>query len=91
MKPTPLFNASSFAWTKLHGVTEASTVSMTYLGRVYDDTADIGFSMRSDRTGEIVVFALTETKRNDDDDITGWEFVCVSKDAPAMTVSIFND
>jgi len=42
-------------------------------GRLYDDAADVGFVMRSDRTGEVVVYALASEEHSEDGDLL-WLF-----------------
>jgi len=42
--------------------------------RVYPDAADVGFPLRSERTGVCAWFAFVREDRNADNEITGWVF-----------------
>lgn len=61
------------------------------LGRIYDDACDEGFTIVSKRTGKSAVFALTERKYNDDNDLCSWEFVCVTPGLSHLKAVVFND
>lgn len=68
-------------------------VSTTF-GRIYDDAADLGFAMRSSRTGRVVLFALTREERDADGDARFWEFEPIPEHAPHAgdtRVIVFND
>jgi hypothetical protein len=45
-----------------------------FLGHLYDDAADVGFVMVSERTGQEQAFSLSIEKRNDDNEIEYWVF-----------------
>lgn len=65
---------------------EASTLGAAAKGAWWmqpiDDAGEIvcGAAVRSDRTGVIVRFRLTETLRTPDNEIAGWEFTVVKAD-----------
>lgn len=42
--------------------------------QIYDDACDVGFAIKSDKSGQIVKFHHAETFRNADNDITHWTF-----------------
>ena len=66
-----------------------------FMGRVWDDAADIGFLIHSDRLKKDFIFILTSEKRDADNDIQFWTFKSVDeRGAPTqtpMTVTVFND
>jgi hypothetical protein len=65
--------------------------------RLYDDAADVGFMMRSERTGTDVRFYLSKQCENSEREITGWIFKPCTEEVrknPAIrdvTVTVFND
>lgn len=82
-------------------VAEASTLSegsrKPLFGRVYDDSCDEGFSIRSERTGRIATYHVNNTLKDAEGDVTGWELTATrqtQKELPCtkgMTVIVFND
>jgi hypothetical protein len=59
------------------------------LGPVYDDACDEGFTLVSDKTGDLVVFALEREVR--DGDLRYTEFVSVTPRYRGYSVRVFND
>lgn len=55
-------------------VAEASELPRPMCGEVYRDACDLGFRVRSDRTGKIEYFRLKEEKRDAEGDVTVWIF-----------------
>lgn len=68
-------------------------VSGNIFGQLYDDAADQGFVMVSQRTGKEMPFCLEETSRNGDGDVEYWKFRAVKEDdfGRFMTALVFND
>ena len=48
-------------------VSEASDMMNRHLQPLYNDACDVGFSMKSSKTGRVVVYVLTDTVIDDDD------------------------
>jgi hypothetical protein len=81
-------------------VCEASTMENRHLQRIYDDAMDVGFAVKSDRTGNVVVFVLLTPFYNgkgEDCELAGWKYA-VSEESVrkhpeclGMTATIFND
>lgn len=74
--PSKLFsyNASTQMFTAEASELDHVAQDGNWMDRIYNDAADAGFTMVSDRTGERVVFVHTEVTRNDDGDIESWDF-----------------
>jgi hypothetical protein len=77
---------------------EASDLNGHELYRqIYDDAIDVGFAIRSDRTGQVMRFYVASTHKDREGDITHWTFKIIDEDArrsPALkdlSVVIFND
>ena len=91
LAPSPV-SSNKFFFNKSSGtfIAEASDLQGFRLGRVYDDACDEGFSIVSEKTGKSAVFALAdEIFRNED--IGGWNFVCVTPGLKQLKAVIFND
>lgn len=64
---------------------------------LYDDAADVGFVMRSAKSGSLAVFHLSETQEDAEGDVICWVFLPTSatvRREPRMAkarVRIFND
>ena len=75
-------------------VTEASDLGgFNFIAPFYDDASDTGFVMVSEWTGESRDFLFNKFKRDDDGDVTSWEFTMLNKDGSEsdITATIFND
>lgn len=55
--PVPTHDGSRFTWTGKRGVIDESDLGRGYTGRLWNDSADAGFNVRSHRTGEVKTFA----------------------------------
>lgn len=89
--PCPI-SSKRFTFTENTFVTEASDIRPHYpFDRVYDDAADVGFSIVSAKTGNSVVFRHKHTHQDSEGDIVKWEFECVSPNWKHLKAEIFND
>lgn len=61
------------------------------LGQVYDDACDEGFTLVSQRTGQLVVFARHSEDKDREGDIVGWWFESVSRGFKGFKVLVIND
>jgi len=89
----PVHDSNKFSWDPKDQTfaTEASTLvsrGQGFLGRIYDDACDIGFDIKSVRTGEKKLFYLAETHKDAEGDVTHWTFVSRSN---AFKAIVFND
>lgn len=71
-------------------IADASDLEGFKLGRVYDDACDEGFSIVSKKTGNSAVFAF-EGQIIDNEELGGWNFVCVTPGLKHLKATIFND
>lgn len=55
-------------------VAEASDMGNSHLQKLSDDSLDFGFSVKSSSTGNVIVYAMYEVMRDDEDDVTGWKY-----------------
>jgi len=78
-------------------VSEASEMENRHLQRMYDDACDVGFSMKSSKTGRVVVYVLVDTVIDDDDGIQYWIFEPTAEsvrkhpECVGTKVKVFND
>jgi hypothetical protein len=77
---------------------EASDLKRHELYRqIYDDAADVGFAIRSVRTGKITRFYAAQVQKDREGDIIHWTFKVIPEDArrdPALrdlSVFVIND
>lgn len=56
-------------------VSELEVGHSGFCGPLYDDAADVGLCIRSEKTTKITRWCLSNIKRDGDNDILSWEFV----------------
>ena len=64
-------------------------IAAKFLYSVGRKTKDVGFVMRSAKTGKLVTFTFSHTDKNNDGEIYGWNFV--AKDLEGVTALLIND
>ena len=84
----PLLSSASFTWIGNHGIADVSDLGDFEPARLFGDAGDVGFRMRSTRTGDIQTFVLCNVSTNVDEDIFSWKFRALHAD---YAVEIFND
>lgn len=72
-----------FVASQMHGT--------RHFGQVFDDACDWGFTMVSHRTGKEVVFGHYSTDEDDEGEVKGWWFHCVSPGHRDLKCLIVND
>lgn len=72
---------------------EASTLQDQHLGTLWSRSGDKGFVIRSEKTGNGVIFGLRDVKYDMDGDVMFWEFKGYSSDEKlaALKVRVYND
>jgi hypothetical protein len=72
---------------------EASTLQDQHLGTLWSMTGDKGFVIRSEKTGNGVIFGLSGHMCDMDGDVMYWEFQGYSSDPKlaALKVRVYND
>lgn len=86
-RPTPV-STRQFHYDPATQCFSAEISSTHGLGRVWDDSADQGFTMVSTRTSAEVVFVLTEEIRDEEGDTRWWTFRSIDG---RFTADLFND
>ena len=81
-------------------IAEASDLDNRHLERLYDDACDIGFAVKSEKTGNVVVFVMQSPiyhGEGEDRELTGWQYVPTSEsfrnvpECQGLEATIFND
>lgn len=99
----PVHDGSVFTWAKwLNGskrgtFTGRAMVEVSTLGRqrpwtqLWDDAADVGFQVRSPKTGKVRTFALAKIARSEVNEVTHWEFASYDDIDNPLFITVFND
>lgn len=90
----PIHDSNRFTFNKKTNTfsAEASDLgSGTLFSRYYDDACDVGFQMRSGRTGKIVDFILMDIEKGTEGEIVAWHFEDNLLGPCELRVVIFND
>jgi hypothetical protein len=88
----PVYDGALFSWSNATGFVDASSLGInpgiTPSRQVWSDSCDLGFMIRSPRTGQERLFILDSCgeTRNAEGELTSWKFV-----GEAVTVVVFND
>lgn len=84
----PVYDGTLFVW-KREGVGYVDVSALNYVPwyRLYDDAADVGFYVRSHKTGDKKLFVLEKTAKNEGE-IVAWTFI---SDDNKVRLTIFND
>lgn len=91
-----IYSSSLFTYVKEQRCF-AGEISMTpgVLRQLWNDAMDLGFGIRSEKTGKIVFFTLQEIERDDEGDICKWKFVVYNprdlEELRGLSVNIYND
>lgn len=65
--------ADEFTWRGKVGITEVSSLGRPWIGRLFADACDVGFHVKSTRTGAVRAFFLTRQVASEGD-IIEWVF-----------------
>ena len=70
------FPSNLFRWNKEEQclIAEASELHNQHLQRMYDDACDVGLAVRSEKTGNVVEYALTEVDRDGEFEVLCWVY-----------------
>lgn len=93
------FPSEMFTWSDggRSASCEASDMGDRHLQRLYDDAMDVGFAMKSEKTGRVVKFYMDEIHKNDEQEVTHWTYkachedVRLNPEAMFIVVTVFND
>jgi hypothetical protein len=78
---------------------EASDLDNRHLQPLYNDACDVGFSVKSEKTGKVVTFVMVSPiyDKSDDCELVGWQYAPTSEsfrnvpECQGMEATIFND
>lgn len=91
LTPNPI-SSNKFSFRGNTFTADASDLGRAFsLSRVWDDACDEGFSIVSVKTGRAAVFALYDHDEDNEGDVTGWLFKCVTPGLTHLKAVIFND
>jgi len=63
------YNAADKTFTS-----EASDLDNRHLQQIYNDACDVGFAMKSDKTGEVVTYVMNSVKKDEEGDVEYWTY-----------------
>lgn len=89
----PVHDGRKFTWDGRHGFAEASDLDCAghrpIHSCVWPDAADVGFRVKSHKTGKMVLFTCHKTQI-DDGEVVGWEYRSYGE-IEAFMITIEND
>lgn len=85
----PVHDSRIFTWSGKTGCIEASDLprAAAFVGRVYDDAVDVGFHVKSHRTGRTMLFVEVEPAKNSEGEVVAF---CFAGD-DGIVVEVVND
>ena len=86
----PIHNARLVTWRKDVGTTgsvDASDLGPNFTGRVWNDACDIGFILKSPKTGREILMVQTGRSTDREGDVTSWLF----ESREGIIVNVVND
>lgn len=88
----PIHPGSHFVWEGRTGTAFASDLPEHFASRIWNDSCDVGFFVRSERTGAVKLFVRESMIKNAEGEVVGDEYVSESgKNASdRITVKVFN-
>jgi len=86
LRNVPTHDGSRFFWYTKVGSADASELGRVISARLYADSADVGFLVRSHRTGATKAFTLARTTKNADE-ILSWTY----ESADGTRIVVYND
>lgn len=95
----PVFSSRQFSYDKKTKTfsTEASSLGrgVSFLKQLWNDSADTGFGIKSEKTGEVALFTLQQEHRDREGDLTHWTFTVYNPKRDSklsgLKVVVFND
>lgn len=88
--PLTCVPVTCFTWSGLIGASEASCLPEHLVSRVYRDACDVGFLVRSPRSGRTLLFTAVDRERDAEGELVADVFR--ANDAGrTLTIRIFND
>ncbi len=91
LKSVPVHAGSMFEWHDHEGVADASDFKNEISGRVWQDACDVGFWVKSHRTGKERLFLFEAERRDNDGENMASIYVSRRAGEPTLTIVVFND
>jgi hypothetical protein len=90
LSTVPVYDGKLFSWSKSTGTTEASTLSPNLYpwGRLERDALDVGFYVRSHKTGVTKLFVLVDCEV-EGTEVTSWTLT--PADSSDVKITVLND
>lgn len=85
----PVHDGARFQWSNGHGHVEASSLRQEQHSRLWSDSSDVGFYVRSHRTGAVELFVFDHEVVNEGDVFA--RVYKVHRAKASWTVTVFND
>lgn len=92
-----VISSKYFDYSKGSFSAEDSSLPEGRTSRIYNDACDEGFIMKSEKTGDEVIFFLANTLRDREGDVTHWLYKPSAQDIQRnarlsnVTVTVWND
>ena len=89
-------NQFTYQKDKKRFIAFASDLDNRHLEQIYDDACDVGFKVKSEKTGKVITFVMKAPFRHDEE-LAGWIYVPTSDsfrnvpECQGMEATIFND
>lgn len=85
----PIHNAGMVTWRKgiPTGAVEASDLGPNFTGRIWNDACDIGFILKSPKTGREILMVQTGHCRDGEGEVTIWIF----ESREGVMLNVLND
>lgn len=88
----PIVSSDVFSWFRGNGTTELSDHRCNLVGsQLYSDAADCGFVVRSERTGDLMIFVFDSIDwghPTEHDEVAGWIFYSTDR---RVKITVIND
>lgn len=88
MLPLLTLSSSHFTWQKNAGSAWESDLPEHYSSRIWNDSCDFGFLVRSERTGKTLLFIKGEDERNEEGDLLYRLYTSLDG---RIDIKVFND
>ena len=87
--PVPTHSSNMFSWHKNEGRADLIDFGRAgIMGNLFNDACDRGFAVKSERTGEVRKFYLSEKVRDAEGEVTEWKLRSIGE---KFVITIYND
>ena len=87
LRGVPVHDGFKFHWRGRVGTTEASDLGDLLHARLHSDSCDVGFYVRSHRTGAVKAFTLVAGPEDSDGEVMEWTYEA----SDGARIVVFND